>query len=61
MKKTDFFGNEKVNFDKLLEFGFYLKKYVYYYTKIIVNNQFRLDVIITSDGKIDTKLTDAKT
>ena len=51
-------GNKKVNFSKLIQFGFIFSNQNYVYEKILSESNFKLIVTITPDEKITTKIID---
>ena len=53
--------NKKVNFQKLLEYGFVKNESSYCFSIPIFNNQFELSIEITSDEKIKTKTIENST
>ena len=55
------FQRSHINFDKLVKFGFIKKNENYYYARNILDNQFRVEVIIDSLGKISSKVIDLET
>jgi len=55
------FKDKKVNFDKLVKFGFVKNDSIYEYQVSIVNNQFLLKVIINEDGGLETHVIDSDT
>lgn len=56
-----FFYNKKVNQEKLNRFGFVFHDGRYSYSTLLLDNQFRLEIIITEQEKIDTRLIDLET
>ncbi len=54
----DIFKNKSINHDKLLEYGFVLKDEVYQYETNVLNNQFKILVLISKDNKVTTKVYD---
>lgn len=58
---SDIFTNKKVNFQKLLKFGFKKTDDGFCYSIYLLNKQFKLDIKITSTGKLHTKLFECET
>ena len=54
----NFFKNKKPDKDKLKTYGFKICDKKYIYKTNILNNQFELEIQITQDGKVSTKLID---
>lgn len=53
------FKRKKINFSKLIPFGFIQDQNTYKYKKILSESEFVLTVKITEDGSISTELIDA--
>lgn len=58
MFEDKFFINRKVNFDKLLNYGFFKVTNGYQYKTAVMNDQFQLNVFITNDGLVSTNMID---
>ena len=50
--------DRKINFKKLLKYGFIEKENQYEYKTILIENEFDLIVTFSKDGKLDTKVID---
>lgn len=50
--------NRKFNFNKLVEYGFIENKNQYEYKSVLIENEFDIIVIISKDGKLDSKVID---
>ncbi len=63
MKNTlyDIFKRKKANFDKLLNFGFRFSDDCYFYSKLIMDSNFRIDISINKKGEVDFKVIDLST
>lgn len=53
-----FFANKKVDFEKLLNFGFTKNCSEYILNKELIDGQFRLNVQVKSDGSVTTQVVD---
>ncbi|GKQ43317.1 hypothetical protein RD055328_12400 [Companilactobacillus sp. RD055328] len=53
--------NKKINFTKLVNYGFIKKDDNYFFEKRIVDNQFEMKVIANTSGKLETKVIDVNT
>ena len=56
--EEEIFKKTKADFDKIIKYGFKLKKSIYKYSKNIMNNTFRIDVEINNQGIIKTTIYD---
>ncbi len=56
--EEELFKNEKIDFDKLFKYGFRKEESLYKYSKNIMNNTFRIDIEINSNGIIIGKVID---
>ena len=56
--EEELFKKEKIDFDKLFKYGFKKEESLYKYSKNIMNNTFRIDVEINSNGIIKGKVID---
>ncbi len=56
--EEELFRKTKVNFNKIIEYGFEKDKSLYKYSKNIMNNTFRVDIEINTDGIIKGKVYD---
>ena len=56
--EEELFRKAKVDFDKITEYGFKKDKSFYKYSKNIMNNTFRVDIEINTDGIIKGKVYD---
>ncbi len=56
--EEEIFRKTKIDFHKILEYGFKKEKTVYRYSKKIINNTFRVDIEINSDGFVQGKVFD---
>lgn len=54
------FEDKKVNFSKLIHFGFIFINQKYIYEKILHKSKFKLRVTVTNDGKVIAKIIDPK-
>ena len=59
MFEEQFFLHRKVNYVKLLEYGFAEASDGYRYSTAVMDGQFQLHVFITNDGTVSTKMFDA--
>ncbi len=59
--EKDFLKQKKVNFKKLIKFGFIKNKNEYFYSTHIFDNQFLLNIIISNDEDLKTELIDLET
>lgn len=59
--EQEIFKKSKVDFSKLLEYGFIQENNEYIYSKLLNNKKFSADVIIFEDGNILGKVIDLKT
>lgn len=57
----EIFDGEKVDSNKLIEYGFSFENNLYSYSKTILNNQFTFNIIIDDNGVVHTKLIDNST
>lgn len=55
------FVNKKINKAKLFEFGFLEQDGEFVYSQLLLDNQFKLSVIIDTSGNLHTKLTELAT
>ena len=53
--EEEIFKRTKVDFDKLLRYGFKMDKSLYKYSKNIIDNSFRIDVEIDKNGIVSGK------
>ena len=58
MLEDEVFKKRKLDKDKLIPYGFTLENNIYKYSKLIMDDTFRIDVIIDSKGKIIGKVYD---
>ena len=56
--EEELFRKTKINFDKIVEYGFKKDKFLYKYSKNIMNNAFRVDIVIDYDGLVKGKVYD---
>ncbi len=56
--EEEIFKRTKVDFDKLLRYGFKMDKSLYKYSKNIIDNSFRIDVEIDKNGIVSGKVYD---
>ena len=56
--EEELFRKTKIDFDKVLEYGFKKDKSLYKYSKNIMNNTFRVDIEINNDGIVKGKVYD---
>ena len=56
MIEDEIFKRNKINFDKLLEYGFKKDKKSYKYSKKIINDTFRVDITIDYHQKVKGKI-----
>ncbi len=56
--EEELFRKTKIDFDKIFEYGFKKDKYLYKYSKNIINNTFRVDIEINNDGIVKGKVYD---
>ena len=56
--EEEVFRKTKIDFDKILKYGFKKDKSLYKYSKNIMNNNFRIDVEINEDGVVKGKVFD---
>lgn len=61
MTDSEYFQFKKINFDKLIEYGFSLKGKEYLYTKDIQKGNFKFEICITAPQKLETKVYDNAT
>lgn len=54
----DIFKKSKLINDKLIKYGFIKEKDIYEYTKDIIDNSFRVDIIINNDSIVTGKIYD---
>ncbi len=57
MMETEIFQKCKVNFKKLLEYGFTYESHLYHYSTVLTNH-FRADIVITEDGTLSGAIYD---
>ena len=50
--EEEIFKKRKLNIEKLVNFGFILEDNQYKYSKKIIGNSFRVDIIISKEGKV---------
>ena len=50
--EKEVFKRCKIDFEKLLSYGFSNENDDYIYSKNIMNDNFRVDIIVTKDGRI---------
>ena len=58
MLEDEVFKKRKLDKDKLISYGFVKENNVYKYSKLIMDDTFRIDIIIDSKGKIIGKVYD---
>ena len=58
MFEDKFFINKKVNFEKLLSYGFLMTDDGYRYSNVVMNGQFQLNVFVTNGGAVSTQMID---
>lgn len=58
MEETAFFTHRHMVANRLLSYGFIKAESEYRYTKKIMDGQFLLSVIVSADGKVNTRLVD---
>ena len=56
--EEELFRKTKVDFDKIIEYGFRKDKSLYKYSKNIMNNTFRVDIEINLEGIVKGKVYD---
>ncbi len=56
--EQEIFTRTRINFKKLLKYGFIKEKSLYKYSKSIMDNAFRIDIEITSAGVVKGKVFD---
>ena len=56
--EEELFRKTKVDFDKIIEYGFRKDKSLYKYSKNIMNNTFRVDIEISLEGIVKGKVYD---
>ena len=56
--EEELFRKTKIDFDKISKYGFKKDKSLYKYSKNIMNNTFRVDIEINSDGIVKGKVYD---
>ena len=56
--EEELFKKTRVDFNKILKYGFKKDKDCYKYSKNIMNNSFRIDVLINKDGIVKGKVFD---
>ena len=56
--EEELFRKTKADFDKIIKYGFRKEKSLYKYSKNIMNNTFRVDIEINSDGIVKGKVYD---
>ncbi len=59
--EEEIFKRSKINFNKLIEYGFQKDKDLYIFNKNILNNTFKVKILITKQSKITGKIYDLKT
>ena len=58
MLEDEVFKKRKLNKDKLIPYGFTLENNIYKYSKLIMDDIFRVDITINSKGNIIGKVYD---
>ncbi len=56
--EDELFKKTKIDFTKIIKYGFKKDKFLYKYSKNIMNNNFRVDVEINEDGVVKGKVFD---
>ena len=56
--EEELFRKTKIDFDKICKYGFKKDKFLYKYSKNIMNNTFRVDIEINNDGIVKGKVYD---
>ena len=56
--EEELFKRTKIDFDKIYEYGFKKEKTLFKYSKIIMNDTFRVDIEIDNDGMVKGKVYD---
>ena len=56
--EDEIFKKSKIDYDKLLNYGFVLDKNIYKYNKFILNNTFMISVLVNKEGKVSVKVYD---
>lgn len=59
--EEEIFKKRKLNIEKLVNFGFILEDNQYKYSKKIIGNSFRVDIIISKEGKVKGEIYDLET
>ncbi len=56
--EDEIFKKSKIDYDKLLNYGFVLDNNIYKYNKFILNNTFMISVLVNGEGKVNVKVFD---
>lgn len=56
--EEEVFKRTKIDFEKILQYGFKKEKEIYQYSKDIMNASFRIDIEITNEGTVCGKIFD---
>ena len=59
--EEEIFKRRKVDYNKLIEYGFIKKNNGYSYSRTFMNNQFKADIFVTNDGQVKGKVIDLNT
>ena len=59
--EEEIFKKRKLNIEKLVNFGFILEDNQHKYSKKIIGNSFRVDIIISKEGKVKGEIYDLET
>ena len=58
MLEDEVFKKRKLNKDKLIPYGFILENNIYKYSKLIMDDTFRVDITIDSKGNVIGRVYD---
>ena len=59
--EEEIFKKRQLNLEKIVNFGFILEDNQYKYSKKIMDDSFRVDIVITKEGKVSGEIYDLET
>ena len=56
--EKEIFNKLKINYNSLIKYGFQKNKKLYVFSKLFMNNDFKVEIIIDDQGNISGKIID---
>ena len=56
--EKEIFNKLKINYNSLIKYGFQKNKKLYVFSKLFMNNDFKVEIIIDDKGNISGKIID---